>query len=409
MQKQKVNYSSSSFKNPVWEDMVFKLREWLKALQGQQEMEGLDLPESHNSTVAEYEWEAIAAVKKWRMGTADEILNLSLLNDMEKTGLEQLVLKSKVVSYNPDRESHKYSCVLFMPLALWNDDPTYDEGYKNWKDGNIFNSLPKNFQILYHRRLKDAWINIYEGKEEYQLACFPVMEESKVRLALSKGLLLDQPELLSKEIYEELIDNDKESWLKSGVMPVLVRGHTYESIMNLNFNSDGHFFEDFEEISHERWDFDEPMTLDLALEKLEELKWGLWVNDVLLDDMPDDTCVRESTLTVLMDGENILSLEVMINDIAPDGEILNTREGQRNIINADDLQDAIYPWIYAAHERMSWNMGYAQMPKDELKKYYEDSTNKTISSGKLDFKMDMFNKKESLLNATMAAPGATIH
>lgn len=297
-------------------------------------------------------------------------LRASELNEEEADALDHLAMIGQIVHHDPlDHEDLPFQAVLFMPIALWNDDQTAPEQeFRVWRDGSLLADLASRMQPVLERRLEEAWINPAKD-ERFEVECLPGWNLEQVRRAIERGDTdLYQPQLMAPKerlALEDAVD-PKGGWLRAGVMPVLVRGPSYESLAGLDFNADHSFDEATADLRSERWAFSDPCPFMEAVVEADRARWNLWAQTLIEGPLTPTAVLRNTEFVVYLNGTVLESVTATVRDLDSHGKVLQTWTAQRKLDDIEDWHRVLNAWIYTASLAFRWTVNYEKAPVKTL-------------------------------------------
>lgn len=355
-----------------WQEVVFKIKEWHKTFtQFELTDEVSESLTNYNPILCEKEWEAIQAIKKWKKDS-NFYFSLQDFDDNEKISFEKLTEKSKNVYFKKD-DAKPYKKVFYVPFAIWNDDPDAAPDFIPLKGKTIVRQYASNlYNRLKVRSLNsmNAFFNGVKVGTEYSFETGSLWLKSNIDKLLQDGVNLSEMELT--EIDEKIINSlgvitkeFQEEWLQSALIPIVIAAKEYEDVSDFDFNYDGQLDNEMQDLKTMRTDFEQPMSLNNALKRLEALKFSLWAKSVVYDNFVEGGVKRESVIQFHVNNGDVVYLSVAVMDIDKNDEELVTLTNGRRINNHYEIQESLLPWVLCIDPRMSWSVMYTEDEVDE--------------------------------------------
>lgn len=280
-------------------DLRLHLKKWLSIQNEIQESpflrEGINSElEEIIEKLADQEWKLISYLQ-CLLGKNTSKLKLKGLKSEEEQALNFLLDKSNCIKFTPEKDpEYPFVAQWFLPWVGWNDDP----------------SLIKKTQSL---NSKDS---ISEKMESW---CDEVIEE--ISDALGEDVIIIQfgywdENIENKKIHFSEIEGTSEeewgltkmsNWLNCGVIPILIRGKTYQSIApewdgNLDSSQGSRFF------------IGNPQSLKASIQTARIKMWKMWSSFRLVSFFNSKNMERKTTIYILKTGSHLNGLKVYSKD-----------------------------------------------------------------------------------------------
>ncbi len=369
-----------------WSDVVEKTKEWHKAfIQFTLTDEVSQSLTNYNPILCEKEWDAIQAIKKWKK---DSNFHFSLqdFNENEKISFEKLSEKSRNVYFKED-DDKPYKKVFYVPFAIWNDDPDAAPDYVPFKDKTVIRQYANALYNSLKQRASNSMNAFFNGVKvgtEYGFETGNLWLKSNIDKLLEEGIDLSEFEL--PDIDQNLIKTlgtvthqFQQEWLQSALISIVISAKEYEDVSDFDFNYDGEFDDQMQGFKTTRSDFEQPMDLRKALQRLEALKFSLWAKSVIYDNFVEGGVQRESIIQFHIKEGNIVYVSAAVMDIDKNDEELITLTFGRRINNPYEIQESLLPWVLCADVRMRWTVIYTEEEAeiDDLPNNYKISFDNT--------------------------------
>lgn len=363
-----------------WQEVVFKTKEWHKTLIQFELTDELSQPlTAYNPILCEKEWDAIQAIKKWRNESG---LHFSLqdFDDNERISFEKLTEKSKNV-YFKKNDAKPYKKVFYVPFAVWNDDVDAAPDFIPLKDKTIIRQYASSLYNSLKIRALNSMNTFFNGVKvgtEYGFETGSLWLKSNIDKLLQDGIDLSEMELT--DIDENLIHSlsgvtkeFQEEWLQSALIPIVIAANEYEDISDFDFNYDGQLDVEMKSLKTMRADFEQPMSLNKALKRLEALKFSLWAKSVVYDNFVEGGVKRESVIQFHINNGDVVYVSVAVMDIDKNDEELIALTYGRRINDHYEIQETLLPWVMCADPRMTWSVMYTEddFEEDNLPNNYK--------------------------------------
>lgn len=363
-----------------WQEVVFKTKEWHKTFIQFELTDELSQPlTDYNPILCEKEWDAIQAIKKWKNESS---LHFSMqdFDDNEKISFEKLTEKSKNVYFKKD-DAKPYKKVFYVPFALWNDDVDAAPDFIPLKGKTIIRQYASSLYNSLKVRALNSMNTFFNGVKvgtEYGFETGNLWLKSNIDKLLQDGIDLSEMELT--DIDENLINSlggvtkeFMEEWLQSALIPIVIAANEYEDISDFDFNYDGQLDDEMKSLKTMRADFEQPMSLNKALKRLESLKFSLWAKSVVYDNFVEGGVKRESVIQFHINNGDVVYVSVAVMDIDKNDDELITLTYGRRINGHYEIQETLLPWVMCADPRMTWSVMYTEdeFEEDNLPNNYK--------------------------------------
>ena len=213
---------------------------------------------------------------------------------------------------------------------------------------------------------------------EYGFETGSLWLKSNIDKLLQDGIDLSEMELT--DIDENLIHSlsgvtkeFQEEWLQSALIPIVIAATEYEDISDFDFNYDGQLDVEMKSLKTMRADFEQPMSLNKALKRLDALKFSLWAKSVVYDNFVEGGVKRESVIQFHINNGDVVYVSVAVMDIDKNDEELITLTYGRRINDHYEIQETLLPWVMCADPRMTWSVMYTEddFEEDNLPNNYK--------------------------------------
>lgn len=318
-------------------DLRAQLRRWLNTQENMQEWQGDrgNEPslafEAAIRDLAEQEWQLVSHLQVLLGQSGQKKINLRGLKTDEEAALDFLLDKSQNVRFSSETNSdYPFAAQWFLPWAGWNDKTNQRASIpgENLEDG--MGAQMESWMEGVTSELSEAL------GEEVLVDHFGFWKDVELEEWPSHIVELENTSEEEWGLY------DGSSWLGCGVVPVLIRGKTYQEVAP-------HWQGDLDASQSSRFHIGKPMPLSMALQTGRLNAWKMWseakVSNELLS-VPATS--RTTSLEILRLGIDILGINARTEDfMIKNGQphLVSFEEFSLVLSSSVDITLLLEPWL----------------------------------------------------------------